>query len=70
MSIFAEVLSFIHDPQPGRFAPLALEVFRYQTANVPPYRAHLAALGLDPSAVRAIDEIPPISTLAFKYTRT
>jgi hypothetical protein len=70
MSIFAEVLSFIREPERGRFESLALEVFRYQCANVPPYRAYVEALGLNPAAVRAVDEIPPLSTLAFKYVRT
>ena len=45
MSIFTEVLSFIREPARGRFEPLALEVFRYQCANVPPYRAYVEALG-------------------------
>lgn len=70
MSIFAEVLSFINDPEPERFVPLALEVFRYQVANVPPYRAYVQARGCAPLTVRVIDELPPISTLAFKYTHT
>ncbi len=70
MSIFTEVLSFIREPERGRFEPLALEVFRYQFANVPPYRAYMEAVGRNPAAVRADDGIPPLSTLAFKYVRT
>jgi hypothetical protein len=70
MSIFNEVLAFIRDPKPERFESLALEVFRYQFANVSPYRAHVETLGVEAAAVRAIDQIPPISTLAFKYVRT
>jgi hypothetical protein len=70
MSIFAEVLEFIRDPDPDCFEQLALDVFRFQVANVAPYRTYLAALGCDPLGVGAIEQIPPLSTLAFKYTQT
>ena len=70
MSIFAEVLAFIRDPDADCFEQLALEVFRFQVANVAPYRTYLATVGCDPLKVRAIEQIPPLSTLAFKYTQT
>jgi hypothetical protein len=70
MPIFDEVLSFIRDPERESFEPLALQVFRYQYDHVAAYRAHVDALGRDPTAVREIDQIPAISTLAFKYART
>jgi hypothetical protein len=70
MPIFDEVLSFIRDPEREPFEPLALRVFHYQYEHVSAYRAHVDALGLNPAAIREIDQIPAISTLAFKYTRT
>jgi hypothetical protein len=67
MSIFADVLSFIRRPEPEFFEALALRVFRYQLENVPPYRTYVEALGA--AEVKAIDQIPPVSTIAFKYAR-
>jgi hypothetical protein len=70
MPIFDEVVSFISDPEREPFEPLALRVFHYQYEHVAAYRAHVDALGVDPTAVREIQQIPAISTLAFKYVRT
>jgi len=67
MSIFDQVLAFIDRPDADSFDGLALEVFRYQARNVAPYRAHLARVGVEPSRVRALTDIPVVSTAAFKY---
>jgi hypothetical protein len=70
MSIFDDVLAFIRQPEPAStFLPLALRVFHYQIEHVPAYRDYTAALGVEPSAVSCIDQIPAVSTLAFKYAR-
>jgi Acyl-CoA reductase (LuxC)/Acyl-protein synthetase, LuxE len=69
LDLFREVLSYIREPEPPRFESLALAVFRYQAVHVPIYRSYLANLRLDPSSIRSFQEIPPITTLAFKYAR-
>ncbi len=67
MSIYDEVSGFIAAPEPAKFAALALKVFRYQVTHVAAYRQHCNALG--PNLINRLDDIPPVSTLAFKYTR-
>jgi hypothetical protein len=68
MSIVDEVLDFIRGPTPREsFDALALRIFAYQFAHVPAYRSYVAALGVDPAAVRRVEQIPVVSTLAFKY---
>jgi hypothetical protein len=67
MSIFDQVLSFIRSPAPDAFEPLALEVFRYQARNVPPYRDYLEHLDIDLNDVHMLPQVPPVSTVAFKY---
>ncbi|MBV8358537.1 MAG: hypothetical protein JO189_11450, partial [Deltaproteobacteria bacterium] len=69
MTIFEQVRSYIDAPEPSRFESLALTVFRHQAEHVPVYRVYLASLDVDPGAVRSLDEIPPVSTLAYKYVR-
>jgi hypothetical protein len=69
MTIFDEVLSFINAPKAAHFETLALAVFAYQVQHVPAYHTYLASIEVNPATVRSIDEIPPISTLAYKYTR-
>src|SRR5260370_5717413 len=69
MSIYDEVLSFIEAPRKESFEPLALEVFRYQFSHVAPYRKYCVQRGITAEAVRALSQIPPISTVAFKYAR-
>ena len=69
MSIYDEVLSFIEAPRKESFEPLALEVFRYQFSHVAPYRKYCVQRGITAEAVRALCEVPPISTVAFKYAR-
>jgi hypothetical protein len=67
MSVFAHVLGFIAAPDPARFEDLGLEVFRYQVAHVAAYGAYCRALGIRESVTR-LEDIPPVSSLAFKYT--
>jgi Acyl-protein synthetase, LuxE len=68
-SIYEKVLRFIQLPDPSAFDPLAIEVFRYQFENVPPYRTYCLDRGMDPGTVRTVAQIPAVSTVAFKYAR-
>jgi len=65
--IFDEVLSFIRYPDPAAFEEVALRVFRYQFERVRPYRDYCLSLGVSGLAVRSLDQVPPVSTIAFKY---
>jgi len=70
MTILDEVLDFIQRPGSREgFDALALRVFAYQVDHVPAYRSYVAALGVEPAAVRRVDQIPAVSTLAFKYAQ-
>ena len=69
LSIYDQVVAFIAAPEAGRFESLAFEVFRHQAATVPAYREHCRAMSLRPDAVAHLEDIPPVSTLAFKYVR-
>jgi hypothetical protein len=65
--IYEKVIAFIHRPVHERFDALALEVFRYQFESVRPYRRFCDERGVNPSAVRNVDDIPAVSNVAFKY---
>jgi hypothetical protein len=67
MTIYDEVLSFIEAPQPRLFEILALRVFVCQFAGVAAYREFCLSLGVRPDTVQSLDEVPAISTTAFKY---
>ena len=67
MTIYDEVLSFIDAPKQARFEALALQVFRHQFDTVTPYREYCTRGGVNPSRIGSIDDIPALSTLAFKY---
>jgi hypothetical protein len=69
MSIYDKVLSFIRAPDAPAFEALALDVFHYQFNHVPPYREYCLGRGASPRNVRSVAEIPPVSTVAFKYAR-
>ena len=69
MSIYDQVLAFIAAPDAARFEELALEVFRHQVANVAAYREHCRRLRVRENSITRIEDIPPVSTLAFKYAR-
>jgi hypothetical protein len=67
MSIFEQVIAFIHRPDPDSFQQLAFDVFRHQFDSVAAYRHYCAARGVNPSTVGDLDEIPAVSNVAFKY---
>ena len=67
MSIYEQVLTFIHRPEPESFQRLALDVFRHQFKAVGAYRRYCEGRGVDPDAVRIVDDVPAVSNLAFKY---
>ncbi len=67
MSIYEEVLDFIERPDPSQFGALALAVFRHQFERVEPYRDYCLSIGAHPGSIRSLDEVPAVSTLAFKY---
>ena len=65
--IYQRILTFIHRPVDESFDRLAIEVFRYQFESVRPYRRFCEERGVDPAAVRGVDDIPAVSNVAFKY---
>ncbi len=67
MSIFEQVLTFIHRPEPETFPRLAMDVFRYQFEAVGAYRRYCEEQGVDPGTVRGVDGVPAVSNVAFKY---
>lgn len=67
MAIYDRVLSFIRMPQAERFEALALDVFRHQFGSVAPYREFCLNQGAHPDRVQSLDDIPALSTAAFKY---
>src|SRR5437879_4135497 len=69
MAIYQEVLDFIARPDPTNFGPLALKIFRFQYESVAPYRAFCDMLRVIPDNARTVDEVPAVSTLAFKFAR-
>jgi len=69
MSIYDQVHGFIAAPDRAKFDQLALEVFRYQVANVAAYRELCRTVGVREDSISRVEDIPPVSTLAFKYVR-
>jgi hypothetical protein len=67
MAIYDEVLAFIHAPDPQHFEPLALKVFRHQFDTVAPYREYCLTRDIRPGEICSLDQIPALSTAAFKY---
>ncbi len=67
MPIYEQVLTFIHRPEPESFQRLALDVFRNQFEAVGAYRRYCEGRGVEPGAVRFVDEVPAVSNVAFKY---
>jgi hypothetical protein len=69
--IVNETLGFIHKPEPARFDGLAMSIFRYQYNAIASYKAYCCQLGIDididAEAVSSPDDIPLVSTIAFKY---
>ncbi|MGH8013778.1 MAG: hypothetical protein ACREQ4_14900 [Candidatus Binataceae bacterium] len=69
MAIFDEVLRFIENPVTDDFEAIGLEVFGYQFEHVSAYRQYCLNRGIKPANVRRTAEIPPVSTIAFKYAQ-
>jgi hypothetical protein len=67
ISIAREVQDFIERPDPSAFEGLALRVFRRQFESIPAYQRYCREYGVDPATVRAVDDVPPVSTVAFKH---
>jgi hypothetical protein len=67
MSIDAQVLDFINHPDPAGLESLALAVFAHQFVKVSVYREFCLSRSAAPDRVHSIDDIPPVSTAAFKY---
>jgi hypothetical protein len=67
MSIYEQVLTFIHRPEDKSFERIALEVFRHQFETVGAYRRYCVERGAEPDSIRSVDEIPAVSNVAFKY---
>ncbi|HEV7986944.1 MAG TPA: hypothetical protein VGP23_00545, partial [Candidatus Binataceae bacterium] len=67
MAIYDDVLAFIHAPEQARFKSLALEVFRHQFDTIAPYRQYCLTRRVRPDDARSLDQIPALSTAAFKY---
>ncbi|HUY26944.1 MAG TPA: hypothetical protein VMV27_05945 [Candidatus Binataceae bacterium] len=65
--IVSEVIGFIQQPEPARFSDLALRVFHFQLEAIASYKEYCHRLGIDPAAIRSADQIPMVSTIAFKY---
>jgi hypothetical protein len=67
MSIYDEVLAFIHAPEQTHFESLALKVFRHQFDTIAPYRQYCLTRGVHADEVRSLEQVPALSTAAFKY---
>jgi len=67
MSIYEQVLRFIHRPESEGFQRLALDVFRHQFETVAAYRTFCQGRGIEAAAVLNVDDIPATSNVAFKY---
>ena len=68
-SIYHKVIALIMSPDQVAFERLALEIFEFQFSSIPLYGAYCSNLGRTPKTVRYFAEIPPVSTVAFKYAR-
>jgi hypothetical protein len=67
MSIYEQVLTFIHRPVDEWFERIALEVFRHQFETVGAYRRYCEERGVEFDSICSVDEIPAVSNVAFKY---
>lgn len=69
MPIYQKALAFIARPDPAQLQALALDIFRHQFETVASYRDYCLSIGLHPEDARTVDDIPAVSTLAFKHAR-
>jgi len=67
MSIYEQVLTFIHRPEPKSFERLAIDVFRHQFETVGAYRSYCQGRGVEPDAIHRVVDVPAVSNVAFKY---
>lgn len=65
--IVSEVLGFIRKPEAALFDSLAMKVFRYQCDSIALYKDYCRQLRVAADAALAPDQIPLVSTIAFKY---
>lgn len=66
MSFRTEYLRALPTVSAASFEQMALNLFRYQVQNCPPYAEYLAALGRDPRSVQALSGIPFLPIEFFK----
>ena len=52
MSIYEQVLAFIHRPEPESFERVALDVFRHQFETIAAYGHYCEGLGVEPDVRR------------------
>ena len=64
MRPFEEILAI---DSAAAFDCAALELFRFQAERCGVYREYLAEIGVDPAAVRRVDEIPMLPIEFFKW---
>jgi hypothetical protein len=63
------VLAYMADPDTEPFPALAFDVFGYQWERNAALRGLLEERGVDPAAIRTLEELPAVSTAAFKALR-
>jgi hypothetical protein len=66
MALASSLEKAIFDVRPAEFAGMATEIFRYQYANNTLYRSWTDTLGIRPSEVRMLEEIPFLPVSFFK----
>ena len=62
--IFSDKIFSIHTDE--EFCEVALELFRWQAERCAPYKQYLSLLGINPSAITAIEQIPFLPIELFK----
>ena len=62
--IFSDKIFSIHTDE--EFCEVALELFRWQAKRCAPYKQYLSLLGINPSAITAIEQIPFLPIELFK----
>jgi hypothetical protein len=65
MNLEKEILSFLEQPQPGRFEELAIQLFELQRKKNPPYDRYCRALSVSVSSWK---EIPGLPQQVFKHS--
>lgn len=60
------VKNILNISTPGEFECAAMEIFRFQAGNCPPYRDYLEAVGIRPDSVNSVRDIPFLPIELFK----